>query len=62
MGTQTEVSTQILENQVRDIHLKLKNVIQTSISEVDSFQADRIKNFSGKKHNLGQVHCRRYQP
>ena len=37
IGTQTEIPEQKLENQVRDIQLKLKNVIKTSISKTDSF-------------------------
>ena len=34
-----KVPAQKLENQVKGINLKLKNVIQTSITMVDSFQA-----------------------
>ena len=44
-GAQTELPARKLESQVRDIHLKLKNVIRTSISKFDSFQAGNIKHF-----------------
>ena len=43
-GKETEVPAQELKNQVRDTHIKLKNVIKTSISKVDSFQAGNIHN------------------
>ena len=40
--TQAEVlAPQTFEKQVRDIHLKSKNVIQTSISKVVRFQANK---------------------
>ena len=44
-GKQTQVAVQKLIDQVRDIHMKLKNVVKTSISKADSFQAGNIKNF-----------------
>ena len=50
-GKQTQVAVQKLIDQVRDIHMKLKNVVKTSISKADSFQAGNIKNFleNGKR-------------
>ena len=39
---QTQVPAQKLGNLVRDIHMKLKNVIQTSTSKAASFQASNI--------------------
>ena len=44
-GKQTQVPAQKLKNQVRDIYTKLNNVIKTSTSKTDSFQAGNIKNF-----------------
>ena len=44
-GKQTQVPAQELKNQVRDIHMKLNNVIKTSLSKADSFQAGNTKIF-----------------
>ena len=44
-GKQTQVPVQELKNQVRDIRMKSNNVIKTSISTADSFQAGNVKIF-----------------
>ena len=44
-GKQTQVPAQELNNQVKDIHMKLNDVINTSINKADSFQAGNIKFF-----------------
>ena len=36
-GKQIQVPAQELKNQIRDIHMKLNNVIKTFISKADSF-------------------------
>ena len=51
------VPAQKLEKQVKDIHLKLNNVIRTSVSKVGRFPTGNIKKFLESWKKLTSDKC-----